>query len=200
MCAAVIYLARHGLTEWNVQKRWQGQLDSPLTDQGWQAAMNLARFAVDCEVDAVFSSPLLRARSTASVAADALGVCLQVLPSLAELHHGEMAGLTVREADSKFPGVRATREHDKYQWRFPAGESYADADDRAAHALLAVEEVGCQRALVVSHEMIGRMVLRQAAGLEPRETLGRRQPHDRVYRVDLSTGEVAELSTGLRAP
>ncbi|MGP9683044.1 histidine phosphatase family protein [Brachybacterium sp. AOP3-A1-3] len=200
MDSAVVYLARHGQTEWNVQKRWQGQLESPLTGQGRQAATDLAQFAVERDVDAVFSSPLLRARSTAAIAANALGVRLQVLPELAELHHGAMAGLTAPEADSMFPGARATREHDKYQWRFPGGENYADADERAARAISEVEREGCNRALIVSHEMIGRMLLRQAAGWEPRVTLGRRQPHHRVYRVVRSTGEVSELSTDPSTP
>lgn len=189
-----VYIARHGHTEWNVERRWQGQLDSPLTEQGRQAAVALARFVAKCDIDAVFSSPLARARSTATLAADAIGVDLQVLPDLAELHHGRMAGMNADEADSRFPGARATRDKDKYQWRFPGGESYADADERAARAVLQVQRSGFRRPVIVSHEMIGRMLLRQVAGLAPEEALGRRQPHHVMYRVRPATSAISELS------
>ncbi|MFC0674037.1 histidine phosphatase family protein [Brachybacterium hainanense] len=195
MTFEALYLARHGQTAWNVQRRWQGQLDSPLTEQGRQAAMALARFVVEHSMDAVFSSPLTRAQSTATLAAEAVGVELRVLPDLAEVHHGDMAGLTAEEADCRFPGVRASREDDKYRWRFPGGESYADADERAARAVLEVQRSGARRPVIVSHEMIGRMLLRQVAELEPRETLRRTQPHHIVYRVVPATRDVSELST-----
>lgn len=191
----VVYIARHGQTEWNLQRRKQGQLDSPLTELGRQAAADLARFVVEYDVDAVFSSPLARARSTAMLAADAIGVGLRVLPDLAEVHHGAMAGMTAEEVDSTFPGARAAREKDKYRWRFPGGESYADADERAARAIREARRSGSRRPVIVSHEMIGRMLLRQVADLAPQEVLGRRQPHHLVYRVRPTGSAITEFST-----
>lgn len=193
---AATYVARHGQTEWNLEKRWQGQLDSPLTAAGWRAAEDLGRFVVECAIDAIFASPLGRAQDTAAVVADALGIEVATLPNLAEMHHGAMAGMTASEADAKFPGLRTSREQDKYRWRFPDGESYADVDQRAALAVEKIRRSGRLRPLVVSHEMIGRMLVRQLAGLPPEQMLGRRQPHDLVYAVTPSTGEVTELSIG----
>lgn len=195
MSPDVVYLARHGQTEWNLQRRWQGQLDSPLTEQGWQTASALARFVVEHEIDAVFSSVLGRARSTAGLAADAIGVRLRALPDLAEVNHGQMGGMTPEEADHAFPGVRVSREADKHRWRFPAGESYADADERAARAVREVRRSGCHRPVIVSHEMIGRMLLRQVAHQAPHDTLGLQQPHHVVYRVDPAAGAISRLST-----
>ncbi|PWK46357.1 histidine phosphatase family protein, partial [Pleionea mediterranea] len=68
------YLARHGETEWNRIKRLQGRLDSPLTEQGIQQANDLAASMTNYSVDAVITSPLLRARRTAEICQQQLNV------------------------------------------------------------------------------------------------------------------------------
>lgn len=60
-----MYIARHGQTQWNVEKRIQGHGDSPLTDLGIQQAQELGKILSDVHFDAVFSSDLLRAKRTA---------------------------------------------------------------------------------------------------------------------------------------
>ncbi|MEV5964962.1 histidine phosphatase family protein [Kribbella sp. NPDC051952] len=173
----VIYLARHGQTEWNVEGRRQGRLDSPLTALGLLQARRNADLLLDERVDSVFTSPLGRARRTAEILGEALGLPVQVLDDLAEISHGAWSGLTSAEIDARWPGQRAARVRDKYGFRFPEGESYADADARAGRALA---QVGGGRPLVVSHEMIGRMLLKQLGVVDALQ-LG--QPSDVVYRV-----------------
>lgn len=191
----VVFLARHGQTLWNHEGRKQGQLDSPLTAAGERHAADLARIAETLDVGLVVSSPIGRARSTAQTCADLLGRSVEVVDELAEVHHGGMAGLTTPEANIRFPGALEQRSLEKYDWRFPGGESYADADERAALALGKIERKGPIRPLIVSHEMIGRMLLRNLLGRRPADVLGTRQPHDVVYRVDLSSGVADELVT-----
>ena len=176
-----VYLARHGQTEWNVAGRRQGQLDSPLTPNGLLQARRNAALLSSHQIDAVFASPLGRARQTAEILAKALPV--QVLDDLAEVAHGEWSGLTSAEIDAAWPGQRAIRERDKYSFRFPGGESYADADVRVGRALAAMVRSGSLRPLVVSHEMVGRMLVKQLAGLTADEALRRDHPSDVVYRV-----------------
>jgi probable phosphoglycerate mutase len=155
----------------------------------------LARIAETLDVDLVASSPIGRARSTAQTCADVVGRTVEVVDELAEVHHGEMAGLTTAEANVRFPGALDQRVLDKYYWRFPGGESYADADERAAVALRRIARAGSRRPLIVSHEMIGRMLLRNLLGLRPADVLGTQQPHHVVYQVDVSLGQVDELVT-----
>ena len=83
-------------------------------------------------IDAVFSSPLGRAMTTAQVYAAALGLPVVTVDELAEIHHGAMAGLRADEVEAAFPGELSRRAADKYRWRFPGdgGESYADGDVR----------------------------------------------------------------------
>jgi probable phosphoglycerate mutase len=174
------YLARHGQTEWNVTGRRQGRLDSPLTTLGLEQARRNALLLTDEGIDAVYTSPLGRARRTASIIASELGLTVQVVDDLAEIDHGLWSGLGSAEIDARWPGQRAARERDKYTFRFPEGESYADADVRAGRVLDAIARSGVRRPLLVSHEMIGRMLLRQ---LGVPDALGTRQPSDVVYRV-----------------
>jgi len=179
----VVYLARHGQTEWNVAGRRQGRLDSPLTPHGLLQAQRNAALVKREQIDAVFSSPLGRARRTAEILAEALGMRVQVVDDLAEVAHGEWSGLTSAEIDAGWPGQRAVRSQDKYVYRFPGGESYADADSRATRALDGIARLGSRRPLLVSHEMIGRLLMKQLAALSAEAALLRDQPSDVVYRV-----------------
>jgi broad specificity phosphatase PhoE len=179
-----VYLARHGQTEWNVEGRRQGRLDSPLTPHGLLQAQANAALVSHEQIDAVFSSPIGRARRTADFLAEAVGLLVQVVEDLAEVAHGEWSGLTSEEIDSRWPGQRAAREKDKFAFRFPGGESYADADLRAERALDGIARTGARRPLLVSHEMIGRLLAKQLAGLSVEEALRRDQPSELVYRVD----------------
>jgi probable phosphoglycerate mutase len=51
---------------------------------------------------------------------------LHVVPELAGVHHGDFAGLTNEQLAAAHPAAARTRAADKYRWRFPNGESYAD--------------------------------------------------------------------------
>lgn len=190
---SILLLARHGETEWNVLGRRQGQLDSPLTDRGYLHARRLAALAENLAVTSVFSSPLGRALTTATTCALRLGVPVTVIDQLAELDHGEMAGLTTAEIMQRYPERWQQRVLDKYSWRFPGGESYADVYLRAGQALNRIAAFASARPLVVSHEMIGRMLIKNLRDLPPAEALGLNQPHDVVYEVDPAGGALRAL-------
>jgi broad specificity phosphatase PhoE len=69
-----VLLARHGQTEWNVLGRRQGQLDSPLTAMGLAQARRHAETLAAEAYDAIFTSPLGRAATTAAIIGDTTGV------------------------------------------------------------------------------------------------------------------------------
>ncbi|MFG1908948.1 histidine phosphatase family protein [Kribbella sp. NPDC048928] len=186
------YLARHGQTEWNTAGRRQGRLDSPLTPHGSDQAHRNAQLLSGEGIDAVFASPLGRARRTATIIGTELGLGIRVVDDLAEIDHGLWSGLTAAEIDARWPGQRAVRERDKYTFRFPNGESYADGAARAGRVLAEIAQTGVRRPLVVSHEMIGRMLLRQ---LGVPDALGMQQPSDVVFRVR-ADGMLERLGSG----
>ena len=144
-------------------------------------------------VDAVFSSPLGRAQVSARMYADALSLPVVVVDELAEIHHGVMAGLRTEEIDAAFPGALTRRAADKFTWRFPEGESYADGDLRAGTALEVIAAAGVVRPLIVSHEMIGRMLLRRLLDITPAEALAFTHPHGQLYRIDVAAGTLQEI-------
>jgi broad specificity phosphatase PhoE len=190
----VVYLARHGQTVWNLEGRQQGRLDSPLTPQGMLQARRNAELLGGEPIDAVFASPLGRARATAAVLASPLGAPVEVLDELSEVDHGEFSGLTRSEIEAAWPVQALARRRDKYGYRFPDGESYADADARAGRALARVVRSGARVPLLVSHEMIGRMLLKNLAGLTREQALLRSQPWDVVYRVAPAAGSIDALT------
>jgi broad specificity phosphatase PhoE len=189
-----VYLVRHGETEWNRTGRRQGQLDAPLTESGMAEVRRVAERIESLPIDGVFSSPLGRAVATAQTYAQVLQQTITMVDDLMELDHGVMAGMTNEEIERAFPGEMARRSLDKYRWRFPNGESYAEADLRAASALRQIAESGGFRPLVVSHEMIGRMLLRNLLGLEPQDALKSGLAHNVIYRIDVQSKTVVEIT------
>ena len=108
-------LVRHGQSTWNAERRWQGQADPPLSDHGRDQA--IAATAKICAVDAIVSSPQIRALDTAQVIAEGLGIGPIVLvPELRERHAGPWSGLTVEEIEQQYPGFLADhRRPDGYE-------------------------------------------------------------------------------------
>lgn len=179
-----LLLARHGQTTWNVQHRLQGQLDSPLTDEGIEQAQAIAARVADAGVHTVCSSPLGRAMQTSIIIADRIGADLVEVPELAELDHGELAGMTWDEIDDAYPTAREERAANRYGWAFPGGESYAQARARARKALSSCGWASEGAPLLVSHEMIGRMLRAELRGLDASSALALRHPHGVVFEID----------------
>lgn len=94
---------RHGQSEWNAMGRWQGQADIELTDLGYEQARRAAdRLGM---FDAVASSDLRRARITATIIAETLGMgLLEPDTRLRETHVGEWQGLTHDQIERDWPG------------------------------------------------------------------------------------------------
>lgn len=189
-----VVLVRHGETEWNRVGRRQGQLDSPLTPDGERHAEAVASLVASTTADAVFSSPLGRAHRSALIIAAKIDMPVRVLEALAEVHHGALAGLTHEQIEAKHPGELKRRDAQKYTWRFPNGESYADADIRASTALEQVAQAGVASPLLVTHEMIGRMLLRALLNLRPEQALSWSLPHGAVAEVSPADGTVTETT------
>ena len=101
-----ILLARHGETDWNRDRRVQGHTDTPLNDTGREQAEALARELSGSELDAVYSSDLMRAHETARIVAEQHGLEVVVLPELRERDFGTWEGLTDDEIFERFPHAR----------------------------------------------------------------------------------------------
>lgn len=164
-------LVRHGQTALSVERRFAGRGDIPLTDLGQeQAAATAAWLAARYRIDAVVSSPLRRARSTAEAVASAAGVPLVVDDDLVETDFGSWEGLTFTDVSTRWPAeMRAWLANADVAP--PDGESFAAVGKRVLGALdrLLSSHPG-QTLAVVSHvtpikTMICRALLAPSAAL-----------------------------------
>ena len=189
-----ILIARHGQSDWNQERRWQGHADRPLTDRGREQAQALADRLSHIELDAVYSSDLQRARDTAAVVAESQGLELRQLPDLREVDVGSWSGLTRAEAEERFPEGFA-RWRDGYPgWK--DGETYEAMTDRVLRAvgkIAAEHESG--RVLVVSHGGPIRAMHAAALGLDVHAYRRLRpvEPNARLSAVCFVDGKLTEL-------
>ncbi|SMC22647.1 probable phosphoglycerate mutase [Andreprevotia lacus DSM 23236] len=86
------YFLRHGETDWNAAYRAQGRQDIPLNTRGRQQARDAALRLHDCGIRTICSSPLLRARETADIIAQGLGLSINTVQDLQEAHLGPFEG------------------------------------------------------------------------------------------------------------
>lgn len=195
--ANVIYLVRHGETTWNHVGRQQGHNDSPLTETGIeqaQAAGRLLQRAIpDIHNVCVETSPLGRARQTALIVGEILGLdpnVILVAPLLIEHHLGNWQGLTHAEIDARYPGALQAREEHKWDYVVPGGESYALVAERAKQWLASKRHAPIT--IAVTHAIISRTIQGAYGGFTPSETVARSHRQDRIYR--LYAGRVEEMS------
>ncbi|HLK39540.1 MAG TPA: histidine phosphatase family protein [Polyangiaceae bacterium] len=108
-----VYLARHGETDWNLAGRWQGHTDVPLNKTGEEQARSMAHALQGIDLGAVVSSDLSRARHTARIVAQTLGVRVSYVDAdLRERALGSFEGLTREECERLHPDEwRAWIEH-----------------------------------------------------------------------------------------
>jgi broad specificity phosphatase PhoE len=162
-----LVLARHGETVWHEENRYAGRTDVALTERGVAQAVQLAAWARDAKLNAVWSSPLSRARLTALPAAEAASVPLQVSEQLREIDFGRAEGKTDAEMRMLFPEERAAFVRDPVMHYLPDGEDPVRAAERGTAALHAIAEASGEggRALVVAHNTLLRLVLCSLMGM-----------------------------------
>ncbi len=156
-----LYLVRHGETEWNRQKRIQGLTDIPLNDTGRAQAKNTGMLLARRRWDAVYASPLSRARETAQIIAAELGLDEPtLLDDLVERNYGDAEGLDWRQVEERFPnGVHGRESREQVGARVvPALIQLAE--ERQGESLVIVSHGGAIRAVLeqveptASHGMI----------------------------------------------
>ncbi|WP_273000054.1 histidine phosphatase family protein [Hydrogenibacillus schlegelii] len=152
----VLCLVRHGETLWNRERRYQGQVDVPLSEVGRRQAHAVARRLAAERWDRVYSSDLVRARETAEIIARHCGIPLLTDPRLRERAYGRLEGLTRQEIEV-LTGGKGRREQDLEpygveRWEDLADRSQAVVDEWvSAHPgerLIAVSHGGWIRALL----------------------------------------------------
>jgi broad specificity phosphatase PhoE len=166
MSELLLYLVRHGRTDWNDAGRWQGAVDIPLNDSGRAQAAALAASLVG-RVHAVFASDLLRASETARIVSARLTVPILAFdPELRERGYGVFEGLTSAECEARYPEVWAARQANRNVVP-PGGEPHEQVVARMERAMQRVVDgmrTHTGQALVVGHGSSLRMFLERISG------------------------------------
>ncbi len=196
----MIYLLRHGETVANREGRLQGRSDAPLTLNGVAQVRAIGALLREQVAEpsgfSVVSSPLGRARRSAAIVCQALGLDPRTVtcdPRLAEISFGAWDRLTVPEVEAAAPGAWARREADRWTFAAPGGESYALLAARVGEwqKTQPVEA----RLIVVCHGAVSRVMRGLYAGLPPAECVKLTQNQTNLYR--LSGGRIETLKARL---
>jgi probable phosphoglycerate mutase len=160
-----ILLTRHGETDWNNERRWQGHADRPLNDVGRRQARELAETLSRRGIDVVYSSDLARAHETALIVAEQLELPVEVDAGLREVDVGDWAGRLLTEIEEGDPEAFQRWRQGQKAWN--GGESYEEMGERVVAAVLrlAARHPG-ETVLIVTHGGSIRACRATASGLD----------------------------------
>lgn len=189
---------RHGESEWNAERRLQGQMESRLTELGQAQARAMGEVLVRAIDDPArfiaFTSPLERARETATLALAPLGLVATPDPRLKEVALGAWEGLTAPETFERFPWAEAPRTGDPFGWHFmaPGGETLAELSSRLAAFL---GDLGERSAVIVSHGIALRVLRGLRLGLGAAGMAALPGGQGVVWRIGAGRHEVLQTAT-----
>jgi broad specificity phosphatase PhoE len=196
-----ILLARHGESDWNRDRRWQGYADRPLSERGREQARALAERLSDIRLDSIYSSDLERARATAEAVARPRGMAVEQVPALREVDVGSWSGLTREEAQERYPEDFARWLRGGTGWN--DGETYEEMSARVIGAIAAIVAHHPEgRVLVVAHGGPIRAVHAAALGMDVHEYRRLRpvEPNARLSAVCADNGRLTRLCPANEIP
>ncbi len=180
----MIYLCRHGQTEFNAIGRRQGQVDSNLTAMGQAQASAMGRRLASLNLPdfRIYASPLGRAHHSARLIAAELGNPEITLdPRLKEIGMGSWDGKTELEIDTAHPGLRASMPPEAWWFHSPDGETYTIFAARLAAALHDLQSDPIPVKIIVAHAVVSRVIRAQWAGLSELESHSLPVPQDAFF-------------------
>lgn len=164
---SLIYILRHGETQWNREEIFRGQADIPLNDAGREQARLAGLALAGKGIETIYSSPLSRAMETAQIVAAALGG-IEVRPAeaLTDIHFGVWQGLPLAKVRSDYPDLYETWRTRPERARFPGGETLEQVEARAWRFLVDVAGSDMKGpALLVTHRVVSKLLLCKAMGV-----------------------------------
>ncbi|MBI1333159.1 MAG: 2,3-bisphosphoglycerate-dependent phosphoglycerate mutase [Armatimonadetes bacterium] len=180
-----LILVRHGQSLWNLEDRFTGWVDVPLTPQGEQEARNAGTKLKGISIDVAYTSSLQRAQNTLKLILESMGTTLPTIrdEALNERHYGDLQGLNKARTAEKFGAEQVKIWRRSFDVPPPNGESLKDT---AARTLPFFERC------ILGDIAQGKNVLVVAHGNSNRSI---------VMQLDkLSTAEVLELNLGTAVP
>lgn len=182
-----IYFIRHGETIWNVQKKFQGLSDSPLTEKGIKQAKLLGEKLKDIKFDKIYSTSLKRANDTANYIKGNRKQEVEIFDNFIEISMGDMEGVE-RE---KFKNLYPEQSEDfftnplKYNPKPYKGESFLEVRERVIKGLekfIALNQ-NYERILIVSHGATLKVLLHYISGKNIETLIDEDIPKNTSYTI-----------------
>lgn len=155
-----IYLTRHGLTEWNVNRRMQGWGNGELTEKGIRDAKALGNRLADKDIDIVYSSSSKRAYETAQYIIGDREISLIQMDDLREMNFGDWDGRIREEVEAEYPEDFKTFWEEPHLYNRNSGETFEHVRKRAVQAFeRIIEENKEGTILIVTHSIFLRVLM-----------------------------------------
>ncbi len=161
-----VLLVRHGQTRSNVTGHYMGWSEEDLDGVGYRQAHELASRLAGLSIASIYTSPLKRASTTASIIAEPYGLKPKVLNDLIEIKLGDWQGLHETEIARRWPEQWKQSQIDPSGLTMPNGESFAQVAERAVRAFetVVVADQG-HPAVIVTHDVVVRIVVAYVLGV-----------------------------------
>ena len=180
-----LFLVRHGITEFNSTRRFAGHSDVELSAAGYSQVERLRDRLADEKIDAVYSSDLKRAISTAEVISSKHEVEILSCSELREINYGDAEGLTFEELGYRHPELAESITNFSLELSFPGGESFKEFIARTCQFLDRLNEHAREETiLIVSHGGALRTLVCALLGID--------QSHWRKFRFDNASLSIVE--------
>lgn len=161
-----LIVVRHGETEWNLGRRWQGHDDSPLTENGHEQAKAAAKAVQNLKADFIYSSDLGRAMQTAQYLSESTQLPIKSDSRLRERKLGVFEGLTTAQIEENYPGEYQHFKNLNPKYVVPGGESIQEKIDRSLDCFNEIAtNHASQTILVVTHGGILDGLFRSVVGI-----------------------------------
>ena len=163
---AKLMVARHGETEWNVEKIFRGRADVNLDEVGIRQAELLGRYLGNWKLEVIYSSPVKRALDTANIIARYQKIGVHVAEGLIDFDYGEWQSLPEQEVKRLYPVILDEWHNNPHKVRMPGGESLEDVRKRAVEVVNGILSRHQRNVLLVSHRVVIKVLICYLLGLD----------------------------------
>ena len=182
-----LYLVRHGETEWNASNKIQGNMDTELNDLGKKQAELVANRLAKENIDAVYTSSLKRAKTTAQKIAEHVKVEVQELHEFREISLGPWEGLTISEINEKYEEHYKVYRENPSDFNMPGAETFLQVSERFCNAIRNVIAQNIDKKIViVSHGAAIKAAIISILGIDIK--------HYNKFRIDNASISVLSFS------
>lgn len=144
-----IVLVRHGQTNWNKEGRYQGITDIPLNEDGQNEAKMARDYLATKDWDCIVSSPLQRAKETATIINEKVGTSLLLMDELVERSFGEAEGLLYHEIEPTYGSLK----------NIPNYETTEMLNKRMIQAMERIAQLPYEKVIIVAHALVINKIL-----------------------------------------